>query len=193
MRIVYDASARCNGPSLNDCLHAGPAFGQNVLDIILRFRLYATALTRDIEKAFLMVSIATKDRDSLRFLWIDNIASSLPKIVILRFTRVVFGITSSPFLLNATLQLHLKKYEMEDPSFVNKFMHSIYVDDVAFGGDSTNEVFELYLKTKSRLAEGGFNLRKFVSNDRGLQEKIERQEGLREMFTQGCTVAQDDN
>ncbi|KAL5500691.1 hypothetical protein EMCRGX_G012286 [Ephydatia muelleri] len=126
-------------------------------------------------------------------MWIDNIASSLPKIVILRFTRVVFGITSSPFLLNATLQLHLKKYEMEDPSFVNKFMHSIYVDDVAFGGDSTNEVFELYLKTKSRLAEGGFNLRKFVSNDRGLQEKIERQEGLREMFTQGCTVAQDDN
>eukprot|EP00731_Ephydatia_muelleri_P011218 Em0006g112a len=126
-------------------------------------------------------------------MWIDNIASSLPKIVILRFTRVVFGITSSPFLLNATLQLHLKKYEMEDPSFVNKFMHSIYVDDVAFGGDSTNEVFELYLKTKSRLAEGGFNLMKFVSNDRGLQEKIERQEGLREMFTQGCTVAQDDN
>ncbi|KAL5514973.1 hypothetical protein EMCRGX_G000071 [Ephydatia muelleri] len=137
--------------------------------------------------------LAKTPRDSLRFLWIDNIASSLPKIVMLRFTRVVFGITSSPFLLNATLQLHLKKYEMEDPSFVNKFMHSIYVDDVAFGGDSTNEVFELYLKTKSRLAEGGFNLRKFVSNDRGLQEKIERQEGLREMFTQGCTVAQDDN
>ena len=140
-----------------------------------------------------MVLIATKDRDSLRFLWIDNIASCLPKIVMLRFTRVVYGITSSSFLLNATLQLHLKKNEMEDPSFVNKFMHSIYVDYVAFGGDSTNEVFELYLKTKSRLAEGEFNLRKFVSNDRGLQEKIERQEGLREMFTHGCTVAQDDN
>ena len=93
MRIIYDASARCNGPSLNDCLHAGPAFGQTLLDIILRFQLYATALTRDIEKAFLKVSIATKDRDSLRFLWIDNIASSLPKIVMLRFTRVVFGIT----------------------------------------------------------------------------------------------------
>ena len=64
MRVVYDASARCNGPSLNDCLHASPAFGQNVLDIILRFRLYATALTGDIEKAFLMVSIATKDKQN---------------------------------------------------------------------------------------------------------------------------------
>ena len=73
------------------------------------------------------------------------------------------------FLRNVTLQLHIKKYEMEDPSFVNKCLHSIYiyVDDVAFGGDSKNEVFELYLKTKSRLAEGGINLRKFVSNDRG--------------------------
>ena len=78
---------------------------------------------------------------------------------------------------------------MEDPSFVNKFMHSIYVDDVAFGGDSTNEVFELYLKTKSRLAEGGFNLRKFVSNDRGLQET----RGLERDVHSGCTVAQDDN
>ena len=66
---------------LNDCLHAGPAFGQNIFDIILRFRLYKTALTRGIEKAFLMISIATKDKDSMRFLWINNITSRLPKIV----------------------------------------------------------------------------------------------------------------
>ena len=101
----------------------------------------------------------------------------------------MFGKTSSPFLLNATLQLHMKKYEMEDLSF----LYSIYIDDVAFGGDGIHEVFELYLNTKSRLA-GGFNLRKFVSNDRGLQEKIERQEGLREMLTQGgMAVSQDEN
>ena len=86
------------------------------------------------------------------------------------------------------------KWKM-DPSFVSKFLHSIYVDDVAFGGEGIKEVFELYLKTKSRLAEGGFNFRKFVSNDRVLQEKIERQEDLREkMLTQGVTaVSQDEN
>ena len=28
--IVYDALARSNGPSLNDCMYAGPTFGQNI-------------------------------------------------------------------------------------------------------------------------------------------------------------------
>lgn len=44
LRIVYDASARSNGPSLNDCLYTGPKFGQSILDIILRFRAHQVAL-----------------------------------------------------------------------------------------------------------------------------------------------------
>ena len=55
IRIVYDASVRSNGPSLNDTLYVGPSFGQNIMDIMLRFRAYKVALTADIEKAFLMI------------------------------------------------------------------------------------------------------------------------------------------
>ena len=68
LRIVYDASARNGGPSLNDCLDTGPTFGQNILDILLRFHLYRVAVTANIKKAFLMVSVAEEDRDALRFL-----------------------------------------------------------------------------------------------------------------------------
>ena len=52
VRVVYDASARSNGPSLNDCLHAGPKFDQSVFDLLLKFRIHRVELTADIEKAF---------------------------------------------------------------------------------------------------------------------------------------------
>ena len=87
-----------------------PMFNQNVFDILLRFRSYRVALTADIEKAFLMISVNQRDRDALRFLWVDNVQQREPKIITLRFTRVVFGVSSSPFLLNATIRHHLEKF-----------------------------------------------------------------------------------
>ena len=63
LRIIYDASVKTEGPSLNDCLYAGPLFGQRILDILIRFRLHRIALIADIEKAFLIISVAEEDRD----------------------------------------------------------------------------------------------------------------------------------
>lgn len=70
LRIVYDASAKSRGPSLNECLYTGPKFGQSIFDIVIRFRLQRIALAGDIEKAFLMLSMNERDRESLRFLWV---------------------------------------------------------------------------------------------------------------------------
>ena len=109
LRVVYDASARTTGPSLIDCLYTGPNFGQNILHILLRFRLHQVALIGDIEKAFLMVSVADCDRDVLRFLWTTDINSAEIRTKVFRFTRVVFGVSASPFLLNATIDHHMKK------------------------------------------------------------------------------------
>ncbi len=176
LRIVYDASARSNGPSLNDCLYTGPKFGQSILDIIIRFRTHQVALAADIEKAFLMISISERDRDALRFLWIDDIDKEHPETVVMRFARVVFGVSSSPFLLNATISHHLKKYSNKYPEFVETFLRSIYVDDVSLGADDENGAFELYERSKGVLAEGGFNLRKFITNSKGLQKRIEQSE-----------------
>lgn len=72
LRIVYDASARSSGASLNDCLHAGPKFDQKIFDILERFRIYPIAFIADIEKAFLMISLSPEDREFLRFLWVDD-------------------------------------------------------------------------------------------------------------------------
>ena len=176
LRIVFDASARSSGPSLNECLYAGPPLNRTILEILLRFRVHRVGLIGDIEKAFLMVSIHPDDRNYLRFLWIDDISMETPAIVTMRFRRVMFGVSSSPFLLNGTIKYHIEHYRDTDPEFVAKFLRSIYVDDVIFGAPDDEMAFKLYLTSKKRLAEGGFNLRKFFSSSPQLIEKINQTE-----------------
>ena len=146
------------------------------MDIILRFRTHRKALAGDIEKAFLNVSVAEEDRDVLRFLWFDDVKKEYPEVIVLRFARVVFGVSSSPFLLNATVKHHLEGYKKKDPEFVETFLRSIYVDDLSSGGDTDEEAYELYIKSKVRWAEGGFNLTKFVTNSSELRRQIEDNE-----------------
>ena len=133
LRVVYDASARSYGAALNDCLYTGPPLAENIFDILLRFRVSRIALTGDVEKALLIVGIAEEDRDVLRFLWVDDIEKKNPEIIVLRFTRAVFRVCSSPFILNATLKHHIERYKNEDPEFVDQFLRSIYVDDLSSG------------------------------------------------------------
>ncbi|KAL5488550.1 hypothetical protein EMCRGX_G017504 [Ephydatia muelleri] len=176
LRVVFDASARTSGPSLNDCLYTGPSFKQRIADILVRFRLFPVGLVADIEKAFLMVSIADDNKDVLRFLWLDDIEAELPKIKVLRFSRVVFGVSSSPFLLNATIKHHMDHYRTVDQQFVDKFERSIYVDDLTFSAKDEEDMFQLYKKAKGWLAEGAFNLRKFHTNSPKLQQWIDTEE-----------------
>ena len=164
LRVVFDASAKTIGLSLNDCLHVGPKLHQHIMDILLRFRIHRCAFIADIEKAFLMIAVAEHDRDVLRFLWIDDINKSFPNIQILRFTRVTFGVASSPFLLNATVKHHIEQYLESKPNIAPKLIKSMYVDDVVCGASNQSEALKLYDEFKSVLSSGGFNLRKFVCN-----------------------------
>ena len=150
LRIVYDASARSgrNTPSLNDCLYAGPQLSPLIYDILLRFRVHKVALIGDIEKAFLNVSVHPRDRDYLRFLWIDEITSSRPKLQVYRFARVAFGVSSSPFLLNATIRHHLSSADIPR-EFAERVLKSLYVDDFVSRDDSDSSVLEMYENLKS--------------------------------------------
>jgi len=58
--MVYYASTRTTGPSLNDYLHVSPRLNVKSFDILLRFRVHHIAIT-DIKKTFLMISVAKKD------------------------------------------------------------------------------------------------------------------------------------
>ena len=126
VRVVYDASSKegKNGTSLNECLHVGPSLNPLLFDILIRFREYKVVLFGDIEKAFLNVEVDKDDRDSLRFLRVDDVQRDNLNIVVYRFCRVVFGVNASPFLLNGTLRHHISRYAGVDPAILDKIVET---------------------------------------------------------------------
>lgn len=116
-----------------------------------------------------MVSVKKEDR---------NPNEEPPEITTLQFTRVTFGVSSSLFLLNATITHHMEQYQQSDPPLVDKFLLSIYVDDLVSGSRDIESTYELYKKAKLRLATAGFKLRKFATNSEELSQRIQANESL---------------
>ena len=83
---------------------------QNLTGILFRLRLNKIALVSDIEKAFLQIGLQEDAKDVNRFFWLrnKNILEVKNNIQAYRFCSVPFGIISSPFLLAATIDYHLK-------------------------------------------------------------------------------------
>ena len=108
LRIVYDASAKVNrNPSLNGCLYKGPYLLPKIVDVLIRFRSHKVAFVADVDKAFLVVSVAPQGREAHRFSWLDDITCDNPKGIAYQFCRVLFGVTTNLLLLNATIEHHL--------------------------------------------------------------------------------------
>ena len=120
-------------------------------------------------------------------LWISNIHSDMPEIVIRHFCRLVFRQSPIPFLLSATLRHHVKKYKDVDYDFVKEFLNSTYIDDLCSGSSSVEEAFQLFLKSKAKMQVAGFRMRKWSSNSHQLMEKIKSYEGTAELSGSGAS------
>ena len=112
---------------------------QNSLwDSLVRSRFTSTLLSGDIEKAFLQIRIQESERYVLRFHWVKN---SDPSVIdINRFTRLVFSLTLSPFILEGTLKEHFQYYVNEYPTVIEAISKDMYVDDLVSGSNTIEEV-----------------------------------------------------
>ena len=132
---MYDASAKAspNTPSLNECFYPGPPLQNKLWDVLVRHRSFPVALCGDIEKAFLQIRIKLQERDAFRFHWrCDEHSETL----VYRFTRALFGLTSSPFLLGGVIEQHLETWESRMPEIVCELKRCMYVDDLLSGAQT---------------------------------------------------------
>lgn len=167
LRIVYRCNFRIGtNHSLNDCMHSGPPLVQDLGGIIMRMRLFQIVMCSDIEKAFLSVNLRADHRKYTKFLWLSNPHDADSKFVELQFQSVLFGATASPFILNAVLRKHLNQQDCPISSLIGR---DVYVDNIISSVPSHAQAEEYYKQANSILANGGFNLRAWSSNDSVVQ------------------------
>lgn len=177
MRIVYDCSARTNvqSPSLNDCLETGPPLQPLLFDILLRNHMRKYCIAGDIQKAFLQIRVHEQDRDAQRILWYDNLTDR--DITEYCFTTVIFGATSSPYILGATLQKHVMDHKENHPTTAQSLLEDTYFDDIQGGGNSKEGVVTFKEESTMILSEGAFSLHKWHSNVKHLHLSAQVAEG----------------
>src|SRR5277367_11813 len=159
VRPVFDASAReRNSASLIQCLYSGPNLIERIPDILSRFRWSRIGATADIEKAFLQIEVAERDRDFLRFY-------EPREGRIYRHRRVVFGVNSSPFLLGAVLLSHFdKSVEPGEQDTIARLKEAFYVDNCMVSVENEDELLRFKNQATEILSRACFHLRDWRHN-----------------------------
>ena len=139
---------------MNEYLAPGPNLQNQIWKILVRARFNPVAVCEDLKQAFLQIRIQEICRDALRFHWIKD--RDPQKIEIYRFTRLVFGLTQSWFVLDATVQHHLQNYIKKFEELVKQIMEDLYVDNLITGGDKITDVQTLKDTAIQIFKEAGF-------------------------------------
>jgi len=131
LRVVFDASARCqSGSSLNESLHVGPKLQQDIVDVLTSFRVHNVAFTTDICKMYRQIWVLEKYRGYQHILWRDS-----PQLHIRENTlnTVTYGINSAPYLALRVLR-HIADTECKEVPEVSKALKfQTYMDDICVG------------------------------------------------------------
>jgi hypothetical protein len=145
----------------NDCLHPGPPLKNHLWDVLVKSRTYPILVTADLKKAFLQIRIIEEERDSLRFHWKHPNTS---EIEVYRFTRALFGLTCSPFLLGGVINQHLNNWKERYPEIVKELREAIYVDDLMSGGTTVEETGQKKAAVVEVFEDATFRIHKWHSN-----------------------------
>jgi hypothetical protein len=162
LRVVFDASAKAsNGQSLNDTLYSGPKLLQDIVKVLLKFRLHRVVFTADIRQMYRQILISPKDRDFQRIIWRSSPDDALEEYVL---NTVTYGISSAPFLAIRTLLQLADDEQGRFPGAAEILRTDVYMDDIVTGCHSTAEALELQDQLIKLLQIGQFELRKWASN-----------------------------
>ena len=182
-RIVFDASAKFGGVSLNDAIHQGPKLQRDLFDVLLRFRKHPVAIACDIAEMYLRINVAPEDRSCQRFLWRDLEQDRPPDVY--EFSSVVFGVNASPFQAQFVAQEHARKYREKYPMAAETVLKSTYMDDSIDSVPDERQGIELYNQLSELWGKAGMYARKWLSNSVTVLQNIPQEDRASEVELDG--------
>ena len=173
-RIVFDASAKQDGISLNDTIHHGPKLQNDLFAVLLRFISNAVAIMCDIAEMYYQINMKAKDRSLHRFLWMDLDQSKQPDVY--QFSRIVFGVNSSPFLAQFVSQRNAITYQSKYSLAADTVLNSTYMDDSMDCVKDIPTAIKLREELVNLWGTAGMHARKWLSNSPAVLNDIPSEE-----------------
>ena len=165
VRPVIEGNAHDKGcHSSNDFLDIGVNVLPLIPEIITDMRLKKYFIMSDISKAFVQIELAEEDQWLLVIRWPSH---KLPDGTwhhdFYCFTRLPWGISPAPFVLNAGTRCLFRAEGEENPvltPITSQLEKNAYVDDIASTGNTKQETVEMAKVAVRALAKGQMELTK---------------------------------
>ena len=149
---------------LNAELSTGPDVLTRLTSILFKFRRHPYTLMADVSDFFHRIWVNDEDVAALRFLFFKD--KSMREIESFELLVHLFGGGSSPAVANFTLQYHAGRIRAKYGEFIYwEIMMKFYVDDYLTSVESVQKARDTKQQMTAALAEGGFSLCKWASND----------------------------
>ena len=140
----------------------GPNSLSDLFGIQLKFRTHTIALVCDIKKMYHSIFTTELEKSIRRILWRDLDTTKKPKVY--GFKRVTFGDKPAACIAAVAIKETAKIYSHIDPVAAQKIEEDIYVDDMATGAETRQEIEKLKKSISEIFKRGGFTIKGFVSS-----------------------------
>ncbi|XP_055632447.1 uncharacterized protein LOC129772938 [Toxorhynchites rutilus septentrionalis] len=161
VRLIWDASAKVDGVSLNGMLLKGPDQLASLPTVIFHFRQHQVAVVGDIREMFHQIFIRWLDRYSQCFLWSPD-SSHDPEIFVMDVAT--FGSTSSPATAQFVKNTNAQRFAQEFTRAVEGILYNHYVDDYLDSFPDEEEAKRVATAVREVHRRGGFEIRNWCSN-----------------------------
>ncbi|XP_063897988.1 uncharacterized protein LOC135118861 [Helicoverpa armigera] len=163
LRVVFNASYKTkNSSSLNDNMYCGPNLQKDMFTLLTSWRTYRYVFTADVEKLYRFIWLHAEQQHLQTIIWRSHPKEPLQEW---ELSTVTYGMKCAPYLAMRTLHKLAQDEQDNYPEASKVLRSSFYMDDLVHGKDTIEASKELVAQLIELLKKGGFNLRKWKSNE----------------------------